>query len=99
MPRFFVYEEYGAKYESMMGDMAATSKQIPTWQAYERSIELLAHSLVPSRGHELRNRKGLTFEDLLIKVRSHRCPRALLISFWQADSTRLQVPTPIRGLV
>ncbi|KAL8831633.1 MAG: hypothetical protein Q9191_000747 [Dirinaria sp. TL-2023a] len=68
MPRFFVYEEYGAKYESMLCDMAATSKQIPIWQAYERSIEAMAHSLVPSHGHESGNRKGLTFEDLLIKI-------------------------------
>ena len=68
MPRFFVYEEYSAKYESTMRDMAAASKQIPTWHAYERSIEALAHSLVPSLGHEVENRKGLTFEDLLIKV-------------------------------
>lgn len=68
MTRFFVYEEYGAKYESMLHDMAMTSKQIPTWHAYERGIEALAHSLISSNSYGRTNRKGLTFEDLLIKV-------------------------------
>jgi len=68
MTRFFVYEEYGAKYESMLRDMATTSKQIPNWHAYERGIEALAHSLTSSSPRGGTNRKGLTFEDLLIKV-------------------------------
>ena len=68
MIRFFVYEEYGAKYESMVREMAATSKHIPNWHAYERGIEALANSLISSSSHQGTNRKGLTFEDLLIKV-------------------------------
>ena len=68
MARFFVYEEYGAKYESMLRDMSTTSKQIPNWHAYERGIEALAHSLTSNSNHLGTNRKGLTFEDLLIKV-------------------------------
>jgi len=68
MTRFFVYEEYGAKYESMLRDMTTTSKQIPNWHAYERGIEALAHSLLSSNLQGGTNRKGLTFEDLLIKV-------------------------------
>lgn len=68
MTRFFVYEEYGAKYESMLRDMASVSKHIPNWQAYERGIEALARALLPSSSDEGKNRKGLTFEDMLIKV-------------------------------
>lgn len=71
MARFFVYEEYGAKYESTLHDMASASKHIPNWHAYERGIEALAHSLKSNSGREGNNRKGLTFEDLLIKVRTH----------------------------
>ena len=68
MSRFFAYEEYSAEYEASKKDMIATSKNIPNWHAYERGIEALANSLAPSRKEDAYNRKGLTFEDLLIKV-------------------------------
>lgn len=68
MSRFFVYEEYGAKYESMLQIVASASKTIPNWYAYERGIEALVNSLLPLNATEERNRKCLTFEDLLIKV-------------------------------
>ena len=70
MARFFVYEEYGASYESMLYDINLTSKNIPNWQAYERGIEALANTLAPDNSRDGRSRKGLTFGDLLIKVRS-----------------------------
>ena len=66
--RFFVYEEYGAKYELMLRDLTSTSRTIPNWHAYERGIEALANSLTPSSSQGEVSRKGLTFEDLLIKV-------------------------------
>lgn len=67
--RFFLYEEYGAKYESMLRNMAMLSKIIPKWSAYERGIEALVNSLFPRHGVLDRSRKGLTLEDLLIKVK------------------------------
>ena len=69
MGSFFVYEEYGARYESMLYDMTVTSKSIPNFQAYERGIEALANTLAPIESRVGNNRKGLTFGDLLIKVR------------------------------
>ncbi len=69
MMRFFVYEEYGAKYELMLRDLTSTSRSIPNWHAYERGIEALANSLASSSTQGEICRKGLTFEDLLIKVR------------------------------
>ena len=45
MNRLFVYEEYGAKYESMMKDIASTYKTIPEWEAYQTGLEALASSL------------------------------------------------------
>lgn len=48
--------------------MASASKHIANWHAYERGIEALAHSLGSHNVHDRSNRKGLTFEDLLIKV-------------------------------
>lgn len=68
MSRFFVYEEYGARYESMLYDMTLTSKNIPNFQEYERGIEALASTLAPISTREDSSKKGLTFGDLLIKV-------------------------------
>lgn len=66
--RFFVYEEYGAKYESMLQNMAALARSMPKWSAYERGIEALVNSLVPQGIGAEGSKKGLTYEDLLIKV-------------------------------
>lgn len=77
MNRFFAYEEYGAKYEMMAQDMAATYNSIPGWHAYERGIEALANSLTSMNGREAHSRKGLTFNDLLIKVLPKRSRPAL----------------------
>jgi len=69
MSQFFIYEEYGARYESMLHDMNFASRSIPNWPAYERGLEALANTLAPVNVREGCNRKGLTFGDLLIKVR------------------------------
>lgn len=76
--RFFVYEEYGAKYELMLREMSSTSKSITNWHAFERSIEALANSLASSSGSEESARKGLSFEDLLIKPIQRICKYPLL---------------------
>lgn len=68
LKRFFLYEEYGAKYESMLRNMAMLSKIIPNWSTYERGIEALVNSLIPRNGVLQGSKKGLTHEDLLIKV-------------------------------
>lgn len=70
MGQFFIYEEYGAKYESMLLDMTSASKGIQNWHIYERGIEALAHSLASTSTRAYSSKKGLTFEDLLIKVYS-----------------------------
>ena len=63
-----MYEEYAAKYESMLRNMASFSKTMPNWAAYERGIEALVNSLVPQSSGIEDSRKCLTLEDLLIKV-------------------------------
>ncbi|KAI9870394.1 MAG: hypothetical protein M1830_004299 [Pleopsidium flavum] len=80
MNRFFAYEEYGAKYEMMVQDMASTYSSIPNWHAYERGIEALANSLTSINGREANSRKGLTFGDLLIKPIQRVCKYPLLFS-------------------
>lgn len=76
--RFFIYEEYGAQYELMLRNMAFTSKSISHWHAFERSIEALANSLATSSGSEESVKKGLAFEDLLIKPIQRICKYPLL---------------------
>ncbi|KAL8723191.1 MAG: hypothetical protein Q9225_000457 [Loekoesia sp. 1 TL-2023] len=76
--RFFIYEEYGAQYELMLREMVLTSKSINNWHAFERSIEALANSLATSRGSEESTKKGLAFEDLVIKPIQRICKYPLL---------------------
>lgn len=45
------------------------SKIIPNWSTYERGIEGLVNSLFPQYGSLGGSKKGLTHEDLLIKVK------------------------------
>ncbi|CAL8580126.1 hypothetical protein XPA_005859 [Xanthoria parietina] len=78
LSRFFVYEEYGAKYELMLREMSSASKSITNWHAFERSIEALANSLASSSGSGASARKGLSFEDLLIKPIQRICKYPLL---------------------
>ena len=46
-----------------------SSRSIIHWPAFERSIEALANSFTSSNAAEDNGKKGLRFEDLLIKVR------------------------------
>lgn len=78
--RFFLYEEYGAKYESMLRNMAMLSKIIPNWSTYERGIEALVNSLFPQNGVLEGSKKGLTHEDLLIKPIQRVCRYPLLFA-------------------
>jgi hypothetical protein len=68
MHRFFVYEEYGAKYEMMVKDVASTHRTIPQWDTYQKGLEALASSLSSINCQEEHSKKSLTVGDLLVKV-------------------------------
>ncbi|KAK8048847.1 RhoGEF domain-containing protein [Apiospora phragmitis] len=68
MYRFFVYEEYGAKYEMMIKDVASTHRAMPQWETYQKGLEALAASLGSANHHVDRSRKSLTIGDLLVKI-------------------------------
>ena len=68
MNRFFIYEEYGAKYESMIKDIAIIHRTMPEWGKYQRGLEALAASLGSTNISEDQSRKALTVGDLLVKV-------------------------------
>ncbi|KAL8713211.1 MAG: hypothetical protein Q9220_002732 [cf. Caloplaca sp. 1 TL-2023] len=76
--QLFVYEEYGAMYDLMLRDMASNYKLISNWYAFERSIEALVNSLARSSRDEALFRKGLSFDDLLIKPIQRVCKYPLL---------------------
>lgn len=68
MNRFFVYEEYGAKYELMIKDVAVTHRMMPGWLSYQKGLEVLAASMGSADSHRDHARKSLTIADLLVKV-------------------------------
>lgn len=71
MGRFFVYEEYGAKYEMMIKDIASAHRTLPQWDTYQRGLEALAASLGPGSDHGAHFKKSSTIGDLLVKVSKH----------------------------
>lgn len=68
MNRFFVYEEYGAKYEMMIKDVASTHRTMPQWDTYQKGLETLASTLRSENSQVGQSRKSLTIGDLLVKV-------------------------------
>ncbi len=68
MNRFFIYEEYGAKYEMMIKDVASAHRTLPQWESYQKGLEALAASLGTVNQHIDHSRKSLTIGDLLVKV-------------------------------
>ncbi|KAK6187997.1 transcription factor [Pestalotiopsis sp. IQ-011] len=80
MHRFFVYEEYGAKYEMMIRDVASAPRAMPQWETYQKGLEALAASL-GSVNHQLDcSRKSLTIGDLLVKPIQRICKYPLLFA-------------------
>lgn len=80
MNRFFVYEEYGAKYEMMMKDIASAHRTMPQWELYQKGLETLASSLGPTSHHGAKSKKSLTIGDLLVKPIQRVCKYPLLFS-------------------
>lgn len=72
MHRFFAYEEYGAKYELLVKDVASTYRTLPQWDIYQRGLEALAISLASINSQECQSKKSLTVGDLLVKVSNSR---------------------------
>ncbi|KAK4168546.1 hypothetical protein QBC43DRAFT_102069 [Cladorrhinum sp. PSN259] len=81
MNRFFIYEEYGAKYELMIKDVASAHRTMPGWQSYQKGLEVLAASVgsLDSQGGD-HSKKSLTIGDLLVKPIQRVCKYPLLFS-------------------
>jgi hypothetical protein len=68
MNKFFIYEEYGSKYEILMRDFESANKTLPEWESYQRGFETLASTLGSVKGNDDASKKALTISDLLVKV-------------------------------
>ncbi|KAI1134562.1 Dbl homology domain-containing protein [Hypoxylon sp. FL0543] len=80
MNRFFIYEEYGAKYEMMIKDVASAHRTLPQWETYQKGLEALAASLGAVHHHLEDSRKSLTIGDLLVKPIQRICRYPLLFA-------------------
>ncbi|KAI0200326.1 Dbl homology domain-containing protein [Astrocystis sublimbata] len=78
--RFLIYEEYGARYETLIQDIATTHRTLPHWEEYQKGIEALAASLSAANNHSGHSRKSLTIGDLLVKPIQRICRYPLLFS-------------------
>jgi hypothetical protein len=95
MNRFFVYEEYGAKYELMIKDIASTYRTMPQWEMYQKGLEALASSLASINSQHDKSKKALTIGDLLVKASIHSLAKAHHCSFGTAYSKGLQISTSV----
>ena len=100
MNRFFIYEEYGAKYELMIKDVATTYRTMPQWETYQKGFEALATSLASLNSQHDSSRKALTIADLLVKASlpSPSNPHVSLIPVL-AYSKSVQISSPLCGTV
>ncbi|KFY50220.1 hypothetical protein V496_09523 [Pseudogymnoascus sp. VKM F-4515 (FW-2607)] len=80
MHRFFAYEEYGAKYEMMVKNMASAYKTLPQWEEYQKGLEALAASLESTNIQHGQPNKSLTVGDLLVKPIQRVCRYPLLFA-------------------
>ncbi|KFZ11915.1 hypothetical protein V501_04491 [Pseudogymnoascus sp. VKM F-4519 (FW-2642)] len=84
MHRFFAYEEYGAKYEMMVKNVASAYKTLPQWEEYQKGLEALAASLEPTNIQNGQPNKSLTrvcrypllFAELLRQTPVCDCPES-----------------------
>ncbi|RSL76586.1 hypothetical protein CEP51_009829 [Fusarium floridanum] len=66
---FFIYKEYGAKFEMIRRDIAAAHQGFPEWEVHQKGVETLGFSVGSPKGQEGGSNKALTVNDLLIKDR------------------------------
>ncbi|RFU23773.1 hypothetical protein B7463_g12568, partial [Scytalidium lignicola] len=79
--RFFIYEEYGSKYELMIKDIASVYRTIPQWDMYQTGLEALAATLAPLRMQQQGSfKKTMTIGDLLVKPIQRVCKYPLLFA-------------------
>lgn len=67
--RFFIYNEYGAKYKIMLANIGSSSMQGLEWDLFRRGLEVLAATVGSTKHYMDATRKASSLADLLMKVR------------------------------
>ncbi|PFH62541.1 hypothetical protein XA68_13123 [Ophiocordyceps unilateralis] len=80
MNRFFIYKEYGAKYELMIKDVASANQAMPQWETYQKGLETLASILGCAKNAPDQCKKALKMGDLLVKPIQRICRYPLLFA-------------------
>ena len=97
MNRFFIYKEYGAKYEMMIKDVGSAHQSMPQWDSYQRGLEVLASILSSAKTAEEKSKKALTIGDLLVKVTMGRFDGGeWRLTRSKAHTESMQIPSTVR---
>ncbi|KAK2593123.1 hypothetical protein QQS21_009172 [Conoideocrella luteorostrata] len=78
MGRFFIYKEYGAKYEMITQDTALIPEALPGWECNQKGLEALSVLLSSSNWRDHDTRRASTLKDLLVKPIQRICKYPLL---------------------
>ncbi|KAG6215020.1 hypothetical protein E4U50_008002 [Claviceps purpurea] len=78
MSRFFIYEEYGAKYDMILQDIASVGQMLPGWECNQRGLEALSVLLHSSNVPDCHSRRASTLKDLLVKPMQRVCKYPLI---------------------
>ncbi|KAJ4158816.1 hypothetical protein NW765_012459 [Fusarium oxysporum] len=78
MHRFFMYKEYGAKYEMMIKDATSALENLPEWELHQKGLEAFAFTMESSPSSD--SRKARTIGDLLVKPIQRMCKYPLLFA-------------------
>ncbi|KAL7761413.1 hypothetical protein ACKLNR_007948 [Fusarium oxysporum f. sp. zingiberi] len=78
MHRFFMYKEYGAKYEMMIKDATSALENLPEWELHQKGLEAFAFTMESSPSSD--SRKARTIGDLLVKPIQRICKYPLLFA-------------------
>lgn len=85
MDRFFIYKDYGAKYEMMIHDIASAPEAMPAWQPNQRGLEVLGLGMQSHQSPLDENKKSLSVGDLLVKVCRYSIPiRVISDTLWDS---------------
>ncbi|KAG8416815.1 hypothetical protein J3459_013603 [Metarhizium acridum] len=68
MSRFFIYKEYGAKYEMMIQETASVYDTLPDWDWNQKGLEALSALLSTRSCAQRTTNRAATMKDLLVKL-------------------------------
>ncbi|KAG6039891.1 hypothetical protein E4U41_001849 [Claviceps citrina] len=78
MSRFFIYGEYGAKYDMILQDIASVDQLLPGWDWNQKGLEALSVLLHSSNLPDCRSKRASTLKDLLVKPIQRICKYPLI---------------------